>query len=194
VDELLTSSLKDGIPKADGHGFTYTETPTADAIPAWDLRGVANGEPFQVKTIIFSPISSQWKLQLIDSHLDPLKGIAIARQDKQDIQVINIDLPSEPTSGDVFEKEMSFGGGYFQIKKSPDSEETTSWNTDNAWIIEITKWDKKPWIEGAGTFQQVGTASGRLYICFKGSEQGIKNSWASGIFENAAIVYYGKPL
>jgi hypothetical protein len=138
-------------------------------------------------------MSSKWTLQIIDSHLDPLKGIAIARQAKPDIQVININLPNEPTSGAVFEKEMSFGGGYFQIKKSPDSQETTSWNTDSAWIIEITEWAKKPWIEGAGTFQQVGTASGRLYICFNGSEQGLKNSWASGIFENAAIVYYGKP-
>ena len=193
-DEVLTASLKnEEIPRAEGYGFTYTETPTLGTIPAWTVRGKANGEPFQAKTIIFSPFVSKWRLQIIDTEVDPLKGIAIARLDKPEIQVINIDLPNEPKDGDVMKKEISFGGGYFQIKTSPDSRGTTSWNTDNAWIIQITEWEKKPWIEGEGTFQQVGKASGRLYVSFKGSEQGFRNSWISGTFEDAAIVYYGKP-
>ncbi len=132
-------------------------------------------------------------MQILDEPIDVLKGIAIARQDYPDLQVININLPRKPKRGDLLQKKLSFGGGHFQVKTSPESQATTSWNADNAWVIEITDWDTRPWAEGGGTFQQVGMASGRLYVAYQGSEYGIKNSWVSGTFENAAIVYYGRP-
>jgi len=47
--------------------------------------------------------------------------------------------------------------------------------------------------EAGSNFQQGGTASGRLYVCFKGSPDKIQNSFVSGVFENAPIVYYGNP-
>ena len=193
-DELLTSILQDTrFTLAEDRGYGYTESPNTETIASWTARGLVDGEPFYVKTIIFSPINSQWTLQILDEPIDVLKGIAMARFDHPALQIININLPQEPQAGDVLQKKLSFGGGHFQVKRSPDSQTTTSWNADNAWVLEIEKWDTKPWVEGGDTFQQVGTASGRLYVAYKGSEYGLKDSWVSGTFEDAAIVYYGKP-
>ena len=109
------------------------------------------------------------------------------------MQTIHIDFPGEPFHGAVFKREMSYGGGYFQIKNTPESKGTTSWNTEIAWVIEITDWQRHAWRENGGVFQQGGTASGKLYICFKGSTANIKNSWISGEFTDVPIVYYGDP-
>ena len=193
--ELLATSLENSQQRvAEGYGVSFTETPTLAEIPEWNLQGVANGEAFVARTVMFSPFKSKWKLQIIDKEIDPLKGLGIAKQEHPGLQVITIDLPSEPKQGDFLQKKMSAGDGYFQIKKSPESMETTSWNTDNAWVIRFTSWEKAPWVDGGGTFQQLGTASGRLYVTYKGSEYGsLESSWVSGTFEDAAIVCYGKP-
>ena len=193
--ELLASSLENSqLRVAEGYGVSFTETPTLAEIPNWNLQGIANGKSFVAKTVILVPYKSKWTLQIIDKEIDPLKGLGIAKQEHPDMQVINIALPSEPKQGEFLEKEMSFGEGYFQIKTSPESTETTSWNTDNAWVIQFTAWKKRPWVDGGSTFQRLGTASGRLYVTYKGSEYGgLKSSWVSGTFQDAAIVCYGKP-
>ncbi len=192
-DELLTETLASATPKAQGHGITYTESPTEEVIPAWTARGVANGQPFTARTIVFTPVSGRWKLEISDREFDPLQGTALARQAHRDQQTIRIDLPYEPDGGAVFDREMAYGGGYFQIKPSPSAEGTTSWNTAIAWFVRVTDWDRQDWVDGAGTFQHGGTASGELYISFRGSEHGIANSWISGTFEDVPIVYYGNP-
>jgi hypothetical protein len=191
--ELLTETLANSQPKAEGHGITYTETPKSEQIPPWSVRGVANGAPFTAETIMFVPNGAQWRLEISDASFDPLKGAGIARYSQKDLQTVYLDLAFEPESGAVYDREMAYGGGHFQIKTSPSAQRTTSWNTSIAWAIEFSAWDRRPWSEGGRTFQQAGTASGKLYIAFKGSKQGLANSWISGTFENAPIVYYGKP-
>jgi len=91
---------------------------------------------------------------------------------------------------------MSYGGGIFQIKPSPSAFETTSWNTSIAYYIEITNWDKGPSSGTSCNSMQalIGAASGRLYISFQGSEHGLENSWISGVFKDAPIVYCGSCL
>jgi len=176
-----------------GHGVAYTDTPVLDEIPGWAPRGVANGAFFEAASLVFFPFESQWKLEIYDRPVDPMQGLAITRSQYPDVQSIHINLPGEPATGAVFERELAYGGGYFQIKKSPDATGTTSWNTSTAWVIEITRWDRGPWQVGGKTFQQAGTAAGRLYLCFKGSEGNIRSSFLAGVFDDAPIMYYGPP-
>ena len=193
-DELLTESLasKD-VQIADGYGMTYTESPT-DNIPQWTPRGVANGEAFQAQTIMFRQDHfPDWRLSISDRQFDVLIGAGIERSTHKDLQTIYVDLPHEPRSGSVFEQEMSYGGGIFQIKPSPSASGTTSWNTSIAYYIEITNWNKGPSGESSCNSMQakLGTASGRLYISFQGSEHSLENSWISGVLEDVPIVYCG---
>jgi len=196
-DELLTERLADtSVQISEGYGMTYTEQPSLN-IPLWSPRGVANTEPFQAKTITFRADTPKffprWVLAISDRQFDVSKGAGIARYTHKDLQTIKINLPREPVAGDIFKQDMSYGGGYFQIKTSASANSTTSWNTSIAYIIEITRWDAEPSTQGGCTYPSVGTASGRLYISFKGSENSIKNSWVSGTFENAAIIHCKKP-
>lgn len=193
-DELLTQSLASKeLNIAEGQGMTYTETPTK-VIPPWSPRGVANGEAFKAETIVFKQdFFPAWRLTISDRQFDVLKGAGFERFTQKDLQTIEIDLPNEPKTGSVFEKKMSYGGGIFQIKTSPSAFETTSWNTSIAYYIEITSWKKGPSGDASCNSLQAstGTASGRLYISFQGSEYTLDNSWISGVFEDASIVYCG---
>lgn len=195
-DELLTETLADkSVQIAEGFGMTFTESPSVDEIPQWTPRGVANGEPFQAKTIMFrQDHPPTWRITISDREFDVTKGDGYEAFTHKDLQSIYIDFPREPRAGDLFEQDMSYGGGYFQIKPSPSANSTTSWNTSIAYVIEITKWDKEPSTTSSCNPLQAltGFASGRLYISFKSSDisdTGPTDSWISGEFEDAAIVY-----
>jgi hypothetical protein len=177
---------------AEGYGMTYSRTAADEVIPALPIGGFANDEAFQGKTVVFAQgQQSKWRLEISDHLFDVLKGPGFARYEQKGLQTINIDLAQEPTVGGRLLREMSYGGGYFQIKPSPTANSTTSWNTSIAYAIEITDWNKGASIEGPCGKSQVGTASGKLYISFKGSEFGLANSWVSGAFNDAPILYCG---
>lgn len=129
-----------------------------------------------------------------DRPFDPVKGIGIARIDNPDVQTVYIDLPEAPDNGKVFQQEMQYGGGMFQIKPRADSRSTTSWNTSLAYKIVITDWQKGVSTHLSCGRPESGKAAGRLYISFSGSEDQIKNSWISGTFKDAVILYCGDPL
>lgn len=177
---------------AEGYGMTYSKTAADEIIPALPIGGFANGEAFQGKTVVFvQGLSDKWRLEISDHLFDVLKGAGFARYEQKGLQTIYIDLVREPSIGGRLIKEMSYGGGYFQIKPSPTANNTTSWNTSIAYAIEITDWNRGASIEGPCGRQEVGSASGKLYISFKGSEFGLANSWVSGAFINAPILYCG---
>jgi hypothetical protein len=191
-DQLLSETLASNkLPIAKGYGMTYSTTPTSEEIPSWPVRGVANGLPFDAKILIFrTNEKGQWKLAISDRTFDPLKSnIAIVRSDHPDVQTVYINLPDEPAKGKVFQQKMQYGGGMFQIKPTADSQSTTSWNTSLAYEIEITDWQKEPSTNFSCGRPKTGKASGKLYISFKGSESQIKNSWISGSFKDATILY-----
>ena len=191
-DQLLTEMLASNSAIAKGQGMTYSDTPATEQIPIWSVRGVANGLPFDAKTIIFrSNEKGEWRLAIHDRAFDPVTGLAIERLDHPDVQTVYIDMPAEPATGKVFQQQMQYGGGMFQIKPSADSRSTTSWNTSLAYKIIITDWQK-----GASTHYscgrpKLGKASGQLYISFQGSEKQIASSWVSGTFKDAVILYCG---
>jgi hypothetical protein len=178
---------------AQGYGVACTATPSPAEIHAWSPRGLANGAVFHARTIFFAPFGSGWRMEIHDREFDPMRGTAIPRTDHPDLQTIYIDLPSQPATGIIFEKSMAYGGGHFQIKPAADSAQTTSWNFRVAWAIDISEWQAIPWREGGETFQLAGRASGRLYICFHGPQDTIRDSFVAGEFSDAPIIYFGPP-
>ena len=143
-DQLLSETLASNeLPIAEGYGMTYSNTPASEQIPSWSVRGVANGLPFDAGTLTFrTDAKGQWHLEISDRAFDSITGIAIERLDHPDVQTVYINLPEAPAKGKVFQQEMQYGGGMFQIKPTADSEGTTSWNTSLAYKIEISDWQK----------------------------------------------------
>ena len=119
-------------------------------------------------------------------------GIAFGRLDKKDLQTIYISLPETPIEGGVIGRDMAYEGGYFQIKQSPSSEATTSWNTSFAYAIHIESWQIGPSTITSCGLPEVGRASGKVYVSYEGSELSFKNFWVVGEFKDAAIIYCGK--
>ena len=193
-DELLTDAMSNTSRTiAEGYGMTFSETATDEIVPALPIRGFANGEVFQGLTVAFAQgAAGKWRLEISDHVFDVLKGAGYARYEKKDLQTIYINLPQEPVTGHKIGKDMSYGGGYFQIKTSPSSSQTTSWNTSIAYAIEIAGWNKGASVDGPCGNPDLGSASGKLYISFKGSEHGLTNSWVSGEFKDVPIIYCGR--
>lgn len=193
----IDSSLKDGYTSggamvAEGYGMTYSDTALDEIIPALPIFGFANGQPINAGTVVFrQDHEGVWHLELSDHPFDPVKGIAFARTSKKDIQTIYITLPNVPATDMPMGREMEYGEGYFQIKKSPESQDTTSWNASFTYKIEVDEWEMGPAKVDSCGRPEIGKASGKLFISFKGSEERIKSSWVSGEFNNAAILYCG---
>ena len=183
---LVTVSLLVSLP-ADTSAFSFTENPTLEMIPDTPISGQAGGVPFTAKTIVFEPNSDgSWSMVITDRAFESPTDILM------DCQHITMDLSEMPGPGVKMSKPMDYGKGFFQITSPSDPQSTTSWNADNAWVLEITEWDIKPWDPGASIFQQAGAASGRVAVCYKGSGD-FKNAWVAGTFKNAAIRYMGEP-
>jgi len=190
---LKDGYTSDGQQVAEGYGMTYSETALDETIPALPIFGFANGLPFNAGTVVFrQDDKGVWHLELSDHSFDPVKGIAYARSSKKDIQTIYITLPKPPASAMKIGRDMEYAGGFFQIKKSPDSMDTTSWNTAFAYKIEIDQWKMGPSQVMSCGRPSMGKASGKLFVSFKGSADSIQNSWVSGEFKNAVILYCGK--
>ncbi|HOO76741.1 MAG TPA: hypothetical protein PK636_00550 [bacterium] len=176
--------ISSGLKKPDEWSFALR--PTAKMIPDGPVTGMANGRSFAVKTVIFQPFFDNWNLGLYAAEAaDPLDIVGEG-------EYISVELPRDIEAGRTYTHPMEYGDGYFQIQ-SPDSpSETTSWNAENAWVLEITSWDVRPYDPEGDLFQTAGTASGRIYVSYKGSGD-FKNSGAAGTFENAVVRYMGDP-
>jgi hypothetical protein len=164
----------------------YTDAPTFEKIPAGPVKGMANDRSFEAKTIYFEPSFGKWCLVIGDIALKEPTSLLM------DAQAININLDEPPAVGKKYTHQMKFGGGYFHIQKSDKREDMTSWNADNTYVLEITKWDIKPYDTKGKMYQVAGLASGRIYIVYKGGTD-IKNSWAAGTFTDVPVRYMGKP-
>ena len=170
--------------------MTYSETALDEVIPALPLRGLANGELFTGKTIAFyQGLEGKWRLEISDHSYDVLRGVAFGRLERKDMQTIYLYFDKEPAAGDVLAQEMAYGGGIFQIKQADGSMDTTSWNTSLAYAIYIDSWKRGARGEHPCSKRDIGSTSGKLFISFQGSEFTFKNSWVSGEFIDAPIVY-----
>ncbi len=179
-----TATPKKRVAKVTPGG--WTEKPTAASIPEGAIKGTANGAAFECKEVYFEPSMGKWNMYVVDSKLKTPTGFT-----PQTAQYVNVSFKEAPAAGKVLTKKLGLGDGFFQVNDAK-LKNTTSWNSYNAYHIEITKWDVKGYNEKGDMFQQAGTASGKVYVSYKGSGD-FKNSVVAGTFENAIVRYMGKP-
>ncbi len=166
----------------------WTAEPALELIPDAPIKGMANGTPFEGKTVYFEPMFGKWTMVISDGELSSPTGFV------SDAQSININLPELPEAGKTIRKDMDYGDGYFQIRKKDDPESTTSWNSDNAFIVKFTKWEICEYNPEGDMFQVAGKASGMVFVSYKGWDTGeFDNSFAAGTFTDAVIRYMGEP-
>jgi len=177
--------------------FKLLANPSASDVPSGAIRGVANGQPFDVKAVIIEPGhrsakepgKRRWKIRLYQKALTKPTG-HISKS-----QFIHVNLDQQPSKGKIMRRAMKYGGGFFQIQKPGDAAgKTTSWNSKNAYYIEFSEWDVKPYDESGKMFQVAGKASGKIYVGYepsKGSK--FRASGAAGEFKDAVVRYMGKP-
>ena len=181
----------DGKQIAEGYGMSYSETVGDEIIPALPVFGFANTQPFDPKTIrVVQRPDCVWQLEIIDQTFHPEQGYLPDRTKRPDTQTIHLELPHEPAAGETLVREMDYGGGYFQIKRTPYATSTLSWNTSLAYKIEIDKWTRFG-NESQACYRNFGNAKGRVYTSFKGgwTKDAIINSWASGQFDGYVQVH-----
>ncbi len=154
--------------------------------------GMANGKPFVVKSVTLEPGYDGWTIVLADKAPDKPTGFL-----PSDAQYFHIKLPQEPGKAKQQSHAMGYGGGYFQVlykDKKTGKEGRTSWNSDNAWTLDLKSFKAKPYDTKEGMFQVAGTASGRIAVCYKaGATSDLKTSWVVGTFKNAVVRYMGTP-
>ena len=188
VPEWARGLLTAASAGAVGAGVAFTPTPTLAEVPTWTPRGLANGVPFEARTVFFNREPRGWQLKLRDVAHDPLlPGGGMGPR----VQTVHVDLPEEPVGGLRLEHGMRFGGAMFQILREPDATSTTSWNTEFALALEITEWSREPYDATTGGYQVGGRASGRVYVNF--AEGTLDASFVAGEFDDVPIVYYGPP-
>lgn len=168
---------------------TWTSAPSLAAIRDGPIRGNASGRRFDAEAVIFEPGFENWKMIIADKKLPSPKAV-LSRL--SDCRHVDLDLPRPPSTGIVFQKPMSYGGGYFQLD-APKTGKMTSWNEENAWALEITSWQAAPWDPEGGEVQTAGTASGRVIIMYKSNRDDLDDTWVAGTFDRAIVRYMGRP-
>ncbi len=168
--------------------FQWTEAPAFNNIPEAPIEGMLDGEPFEVESVVFEPGEDAWRMIISEEQLPgPTEPI-------EEGQFVSIDLPAAPATGMTWMHPMSEGDGYFQIVEDPDQPtETSDWEADNAWALEIRQWQANDYDPEGPENQSGGTASGRIALCYKGGSDGPANSWIAGVFEGATVRYLGRP-
>lgn len=166
----------------------WTDSPSLSLIPDTAISGFANGKVFEAKSVFFEPLFGKWSMVISDKDLEsPLNIITGA-------QSINIRLDEKPDVNKIIQKDLSYGGGYFQIMRKDNPEETVSWNSENTYIIKFTEWEAREWDPQGDLFQYAGRASGKIFISYTGCDSGnFDDAFVAGTFTDAVIRYLGEP-
>ena len=166
-------------PAAEGaiEPLKWRDKPKLDHIPEGPVVGMGNDQEFRVKSVLIQPGFQGWTVAFHDKELPRPTGI-ISGSHHLDLH-INV-AQGEPAVGKTYSQELTYGGGYWQVEKTPkppkEGEEpkgglpegptTTSWNAKNAYVLELTKWEVKPWDPEGPVFQDAGRASGRVIVMY----------------------------
>lgn len=168
--------------------FSFTEKPTLDMIADHPIKGIVDGHEFVPGTLVFENEFNFFGFKMLEVEFKNL-------EDKDDLSGLGIDfeLNGMPEAGAKFEKSLAAGEGIVLYRKGTG--EVQSWSGENAWVIEFTKWDVKPFVEDpVSNLIMAGTASGRVAFCMKASSDGeVKESFASGTFTDVPVIYLGIP-
>jgi hypothetical protein len=180
-----------GVPSAPGEPeaksakpplYHWTETPTLDSIPHHEVVGEVNGKEFQVKAVVFQPGPHGWDMMLAD------KPLISDTADLTDCQYLIVELSEPPAKGQKLQRKMDYGGGSFRLVDPKEPTNWTSWNADNAFVLEISEWNVKPRDPKGHATQVAGTAAGRLAVCYR-AKGDFTNSWVAGTFTKALVRY-----
>jgi hypothetical protein len=167
--------------------FEWTDEPSIDDAPDAPVRGVVNGRPFEPVAIFFEPRFGNWALVIANRALPEPHALLPFGTESANIT----DLPRDLAVG-TRQKSMSSGGGFFQILVEGD-DRTTSWNAPNAYALELTKWDLRPFDgEAEEVLQDGGSASGRVVLVYEGTGS-FGRAWVAGTFTDVPIRYRGAP-
>jgi len=183
ADDAALGNVPAGIPP-----FVFTESPSPTLIPNAPIRGVAHGQPFDASNVLFEATRHEWRISFCEK--------ALARPtDFVHGQAIHLYLRDTIAVERPIVHPMKAGAGYFAIR-APDAtnpEGTVSWTSDHAYFLEVTQLSMKPYEPSGPLVQVAGTASGRVYVAYRGGARFL-NSGVAGTFSNAIVRYYGKPF
>lgn len=160
--------------------FTWTDVPNLRQLPDGPLHGNARGRAFTPANTFFERRSTsegeEWTLVMSTEPQIGMPGV--------EHETLTVRFDRAPRRGRST-RAIASGGGYWQVCVGLG---TTSWNADNAYALEITRWQSGRCTPGeAGAPARLGTASGRIIVAYRGFEES-QNSWVAGTFTNVPIV------
>lgn len=160
--------------------FTWTETPDLRQIPAAPVHGDARGHAFTPASIFFERRmgrnGEEWSLVMSTEPSIGVPGI--------EHETLTVRFDRAPRRGRST-RTLASGGGYWQVCVGLG---TTSWNADNGYAMEITRWQTGRCTPGEdGGPARLGTASGRIALVYRGTSES-ERGWVAGRFENVPIV------
>ncbi|EYF06151.1 hypothetical protein [Chondromyces apiculatus] len=160
--------------------LTWTKTPKLDDAPKTVAVSDANGMAVEMATAEVSRSQGEWRIEIGEDKELPF----------EERQSVTVYLKEAPKKGAKPSVPFGQNRGYFQIKK-PDGG-TTSYNCDNAWAIEFTSWEVKPYDKAKKGIQEVGRAQGRIVVMSDTSGEGYKPSWVAGTFDAPVTLWDGQ--
>ena len=176
----------EGSASAAPASFVWTTAPKPADVPAAPVAGEVHGAPFPVAQVVFEPTWRGWSVVLLERPLpDPAATVSGMR-------FLRVDLPAEPAVGVVQERALAYGGSMFQVEIPEEPGSLTMWTADNAWVLEVTEWEVRPWDPAGPAVQSAGRAAGRLAVCYQGAGS-FRNAWVAGTFEGALVRYTREP-
>ncbi len=165
--------------------FKFTTTPAFEMIPDEPVQGAANGKQFNPQYITIEPKFNQWYIIFYEKPLESPTSMF------PEGQYLNVELPFAPKAGTKITKTLA-SDGWWQMTSADDKNSTTSLNATNAYVVEFTSWELKPWDKKGENVQIAGKASGKIAVCYQGFSD-YKDSWVAGTFKDVPIRYNGKP-
>lgn len=168
--------------------FVFSESPAPNLIPTKPVRGVANGQPFAAEHVLFEATRREWRVSFCERALTRPTDFVHG-------QALHLYLHETIAVGKPIVHPMKNGGGYFAIRaaEAKNTEGTVSWTSEHAYYLEVTSMTMKPYDPAGPLVQEAGTASGRVYVAYRGGFRFL-NSGIAGTFSNAVVRYYGKPF
>jgi|GEM_PF-3374836 len=182
------ASREEGAPAATAAAerFRWTESPTLEAIPDAPVAGEVHGAPFPVAQVLFETGRHEWRMYFLEKPLpDPTAAI-------EGMRFLRVNLPSDPAVGSVQQHPLAYGGALFYVDVPGAPGDFTLWTADNAWVLELTEWNVRPWDPAGPEVQVAGRAAGRVAVCYRGGGN-YRNAWVAGRFAGAIVRYTREP-
>ncbi len=175
-------------PAKEPAGFKWTDQPDLAKVPRDRVIGYVGGRQFDPKAVVFEHSAEGWALLICER---PLPSPSAPVTDGVFLRVM---LPGDPLSkpGGEVGAPLGPGNGFWRVTDPDDPTQTTNWYAKNAWKLSIGSASLKPYNRKGPAAQVVGTAAGKLAVCYLGSRR-LPNAWVAGTFNEAVVRYLAPP-